>query len=92
MARVFTISYEFMSQRHIAMVTMSEALINVVQYNIKLFNQDLYSIIPDGKISFTSTDNALPAQVHGHVAEALFFSVKTALLNYLSHHMTTAAR
>ncbi len=90
MARVFTICFEFCEEKHIAMVTMQVDYLNETVYQIRLFNQNLYSIIPEGKISFTSTDNALPAQVQNHLAEALFLSVKSALNTYLHQPITTA--
>jgi hypothetical protein len=83
MARVFTISFDFLKERHIAMVTVVEDQTNNTVYNIKLFNENLYSIIPDGKICFSAAEKALPAEVQNQSAEELFLSVKTALNNFL---------
>lgn len=63
MARVFTISFPFMHERHTAMVTIREEQNGESTCCVKLFNPELHTIIPEGKFSFTPSDTALPPQI-----------------------------
>lgn len=93
MARVFTISFDFWGERQIAMVTMSEQKISGIPIcHIKLFNQDLYAIIPEGKLSFILGDHRIPTQIQNQVAEELYLSLRQSLTNYLPHNTPTASR
>jgi hypothetical protein len=92
MARVFTISFDYRNERHTAMVTLSEAQSGLSTCHIKLFNPALYHLLPEGKISFTSSDTTLPPQVQDIDAEELYFNLRQALTNYLSPTTTTALR
>jgi hypothetical protein len=90
MSRVFTMSFDCRNERHTAMVTMWEEQSGLFNYQIKLFNQELYHLIPEGKISFKSSDTTLPPQIQNRDAEALYLSLQQALTNYLSPKTTTA--
>ena len=74
------------------MVTVVQEQTGNIIYNIKLFNENFYAIVPDGKMSFSAADEALPAEVQNSMAEELFLSIKTALNKFLSQQTGTTAK
>ena len=55
MARVFTINFDFEERAANALVCMYEKGYNIL-FKIHVFNEELYKILPDGKLEFSFTD------------------------------------
>jgi hypothetical protein len=79
MGRVFTMTFDFKDERHVAMVTVYNEHTDNESFTVRLFNETLHQIIPGGKIYFTSTNNSLPnveqhpwaAELNGCIQQAL---------------------
>ena len=82
--------FEFENEQHIAMVTVCEEQAGSSKYQVQLFNQEFYHLIPDGKFNYSSVDNSLPAPIKNQAAEALLFAVQAAINMHLHLRPTTA--
>ena len=89
MGRIFTTLFEFKNEKHVAMVSVSEEEAGRPELNVRLLNQELYQLIPEGTIHFTSLHDSLPASVQSQLAAELFLSIKTAVWNYLFNPAAT---
>jgi hypothetical protein len=92
MGRVFTISFDFLNERHMALVSLCGASTQEATCHIQLLNKELYYLLPEGKISFAFNDNGLPPQIENRFAEELYISLRQALSNYLSSKTTTVLK
>jgi hypothetical protein len=83
MGRVFTTMFDFKGEQHVAMVTVCEESNGQQDFQVQLFNQELFNLIPEGKLTYTSNDNLLPASLKTEAAVELFLSVKSVIHQHL---------
>jgi hypothetical protein len=85
MGRIFTTLFEFRNEKHVAMVSVSEEQAGHTEFSVRLLNQELYQLIPEGTIHFSSLQDSLPDSVQNRLAAELFLSIKAAVWQYLFH-------
>jgi len=84
MGRVFTVMFEFCGERHAAVVSVYNAIAERLVFNVRLLGDELHSLVPEGKIIFSSTDSSAPASIEGTAATELFFAIRKEILRHLS--------
>lgn len=90
MGQVFTITFKFREEQHVATVTVCKAQSDKPVYYVRLFNPEFHKIIPGCRIRFTSTDNSLTESMQRPLVKELFQSIKDAVSVYLNQKSARA--
>jgi len=89
MARVFTVTFQYQDEGYAALVSVSDAQADQPIFNVRLMDEDLYSIIPEGKLTFISHNLVNPASIQDATTTDLFMCVRKAIFIHLSSEKTT---
>jgi hypothetical protein len=87
MSRLFTIAFDFWGKQQTALVSMFSSQTDSVQFTVRFQSDDLCHVLPEGQLTFSSTDSGLVKPINSRAAEELFVTVKIAISKYL---LTTA--
>jgi hypothetical protein len=82
MARVFTTRFTFNHQTYDAIVTVisNDGHLN---FAIKLMNDELFELLPDGHFNYTGKDGFKHVQVDNHLTQSLIQSIAVSIEKHL---------
>jgi hypothetical protein len=68
------------------MVAMCGEGREVATFSVRLLNEELYPLLPEGRLSFTSEDADTLPQLPTAAAKELYVSIRVAVCQYLLSH------
>ncbi len=84
MGRVFTINFNFEEKTSRALVCMYEKSYNIL-FKIHVFSEDLYTILPSGKLEFSFTEGLrFPRELTHVKAQQLVHCITKEISHYLN--------
>jgi hypothetical protein len=82
MIRAFTISFDFDGKTYLALASIKQKEKDVC-YFVKLYDDTLYRIIPDGHVSFNNTDGFTKLSLKHPLADKLMGCISRSITDHL---------
>ena len=84
MTRAFTISFDFSGRTYLALASVRKQNDEEISYSIRVFDDTLHRILPEGSISYSSSRPLCPHSLRHPQALKLFTSISDAVQCHMS--------
>jgi|GEM_PF-2766180 len=83
MSRAFTISFDFEGKTYLAFASVTEKKEEETSYFVRLYDDNLYRIIPDGNVCFTSVEGCTKLPLSHPSADRLMNCISQSISDHL---------